>query len=204
MAVQKGRSMAIAMLAGLLAACGGGQDSPHSAAPSESAAPAQVTPPAPASAPAAAPPSTPTTGSGAVAELQPPPAPAAFTSSISLRTFTFSWAGSATATRYEFFEDADGAGPGAPVTLFTPITDTSYTLRDVPLHLRVNAEYSVRSCNAAGCSAPAKTQPDIRSAVGYFKAGNAGENDQFGFAVAVSAVAGWHRPAHGRRAGVRA
>ena len=57
------------------------------------------------------------------------------------------------------------------------------------LPARVNARYLLQACNAAGCSDSNEVTLDaaaLTQAIGYLKAGNAGVDDRFGTAIAVS------------------
>jgi len=56
-------------------------------------------------------------------------------------------------------------------------------------HARVNAQYVVQSCNENGCvdSAPVAATGTLDNAIGYIKASNTGDNDNFGNVVSISA-----------------
>lgn len=69
---------------------------------------------------------------------------------------------------------------------------------EVFVPVATSARFRIRSCNLTGCSeSPWATVPDLASAVGYVKAGQALSGDWFGHAVALSgdgsrlAVASW-------------
>jgi len=117
-----------------------------------------------------------------------PAAPTGLNVTYGIKSYSFSWGAAAGATRYELFEDADGAGPALAAQIASTNGTTSHTVELPLLHERVNAQYSVRACNGAGCSALSATvQPDLRRAIGYLKASNTQADDHFGIAVAVSA-----------------
>lgn len=156
----------------LLAACGGGGDEPagaHGGPPQE-----------PPSAPVASPAPTPL--------LTTPAVPAGLAVSYKARSYAFEWNAVSGATRYELFEDPDGDGWQPPAQVAGELGDPRCELRhDLILHQRIGAKYTVRACNATGCSAHSDAvQPDVLQAIGYFKAGNTDANDRFGSAVAIS------------------
>lgn len=181
--MQYGKMMALAMLAGLVAACGGGSGdaAPSPGGGSSAPAPAPSVTPLPAPAPAPAPSPAPA--------VQVPPTPLNLSVDYGAKSYTFSWGASAGATHYELFEDADGAGPQPAVRVGGDVPTTSARV-DLAASLleRLNARYSLRACNTAGCSAQAApVTPDVSRAIGYFKASNTDAGDRFGSAVAVSA-----------------
>ncbi|MES2249803.1 MAG: integrin [Pseudomonadota bacterium] len=167
------------VLSGLLvalAACGGGGGSGGggffpSLPPSQTATPAVPEVPAtPETAPADAP-----------ADLQVRYAP---------KRYDFSWLPVSGATSYQLTEDPDGAGPAEPGVIATDLQATNFQ-RTVALHRRLNASYTVRACNAAGCSANSvPLVPDPTQAIGYLKASNPAANDQLGVSLALSADGG--------------
>lgn len=161
-----------ALLAVALAGCGGGDGGVGNEAPS----PAPV--PAPAPAPAAPP------DVGAVV----PGVPSGLAVSSGTKQFAFTWTPVADATSYRLLEDLDGTGPGAASVVGAPLTSAAATYSPAALlHTRLDAQYRVQACNAAGCSAAsAPVTPDLTAAIGYFKASNTGP-DNFGTAVALSA-----------------
>lgn len=118
-----------------------------------------------------------------------PPVPLGLSASYAIRSYGFSWSAAAGATYYQLFEDPDGVGPQAASQVGGDLATTSFTLEHAALLARrLNAQYSVRACNAGGCSATsAVVQPDVNQAIGYFKASNAQAGDSFGYSVALSA-----------------
>jgi hypothetical protein len=130
----------------------------------------------------------------------PPPPPVVvvpgipvLTLAYDVKTFKLSWGAIAPpagggAITYRVTEDPDGPGPAAATQIATGLTGTSYD-RVVTglLHTRLNATYRVQACNSAGCSALSAAQAvDLTRAIGYFKASNTGESDNFGNSVALS------------------
>ncbi|WP_192954723.1 beta strand repeat-containing protein [Gallaecimonas mangrovi] len=115
-------------------------------------------------------------------------APAAPSPSLSygLKTFAFSWTAVTDATYYQLYENADGASGFSLVA--DNITATSYDITNIVLYNRINAQYMVAACNAAGCtdSSAISVSNTLVEAVGYFKASNAGASDNFGKSVALS------------------
>jgi hypothetical protein len=117
----------------------------------------------------------------------PPSVPASLAVSYDVRNFVFAWDATASAAWYELMEDPDGPGAQTESQIGGSISATTYA-HDVSLPARVNAQYRLRACNAAGCSAyTAAVAPDAVRAVGYFKASNPGSLDAFGQSVALSA-----------------
>ncbi|CAN7390422.1 FG-GAP repeat protein [Acidovorax sp. LjRoot194] len=129
----------------------------------------------------------------------PPPAPVAIpavptlTLGYDVKTFKLSWTTVSAPTgggavSYKVTEDPDGAGPQTDTQLATGLSTTSYD-RVVTglLHTRLNATYRVSACNSAGCSAWSAAQTvDLTRAIGYFKAGNTGDSDEFGYSMSMS------------------
>jgi hypothetical protein len=109
-----------------------------------------------------------------------PEAPVSLSLAYAPKSYAFSWSASAQATHYELAEDPDGAGPQPETAIGGNIATASYS-HSVFLPQRLNSQYRVRACNAGGCSAytPAIT-PDLKQAIGYFKASNTEANDSFG------------------------
>jgi len=116
--------------------------------------------------------------------------PESFELSYGPQRYDFRWKAVEGASYYELLEDADGTGPAPATPIGGRAEGTTYSYV-VPLHLRVNASYAVRACNAAGCGgATASLAPDLVRAVGYFKASNTDPDDRFGNAVALSGDGG--------------
>lgn len=119
--------------------------------------------------------------------------------SFATKTFRFSWTDVDNATHYKLLENPDGNSGftqvGGDISQGTQSTD-----HIVPLYARINAQYILQSCNDAGCtdSSTLSVSGSLSDAIGYFKAGNAGANDQFGRVVRLSAdgstlaVSAWH------------
>lgn len=101
----------------------------------------------------------------------------------------FTWSTVADATTYRLLEDLDGAGPGAAVQVGAAVaTNARSYVPQALLHTRLNAQYRVQACNAAGCSpASLPVTPGLNAAIGYFKASNTEALDNFGSSVALSA-----------------
>ncbi|HVE52954.1 MAG TPA: integrin, partial [Ramlibacter sp.] len=119
-------------------------------------------------------------------DAQAPAAPASLAMAYGVRSFDFTWAASEGATSYKLFEDAQGNA--GFVEIATGLTGTTLRRDPGPLHERVNARYAVQACNAQACSgySPVVT-PEINKAIGYFKASNVDDDDEFGTNVALSA-----------------
>jgi hypothetical protein len=104
-----------------------------------------------------------------------------------VKQFTISWTAAAGAEHYRLLERQN---PSADYVQVGPdmSTTTSSTSLTVPLHERLNASYMLQACNVNGCtdSAPVDVVGSLVDAVGYFKASNTGENDSFGWSVALS------------------
>ena len=75
----------------------------------------------------------------------------------------------------------------------TRIKTTTATSFDhvVPLYARLNAKYMLKSCIDSACTASLAVSPstkiaEMTSSIGYAKASNTDENDQFGYSVSLS------------------
>ncbi len=104
-----------------------------------------------------------------------------------VKRFRFGWTDVADATFYRLLEDPDGSSGYIP--LGDPIPGGVQRFEHyVPLPHRANARYILQSCNEGGCSdsPPLSVEGTLAEAIGYFKAGNTGASDQFGYAVALS------------------
>lgn len=88
---------------------------------------------------------------------------------------------------YQLFERLDPDGEDVQIG-GGDLVDTALTLT-VPLHLRHGARYVLRACNDVGCtdSEPRTVLDSMAAAIGYIKASNTGEDDSFGYSVALSA-----------------
>lgn len=114
--------------------------------------------------------------------------PQDLTVSYATKTYRLGWDAIAGATHYQLLEDPDGPGPAPEAQWDADLVDPQAdVVHSVPLHQRLNATYRVRACNADGCSAPsASLRPDVNQAIGSVLAGNAGNYNLFGNAVALS------------------
>ena len=148
-------------------------------------------------------------GGGAIDPDAPAPGAPATPAGLSLgapkiKALNFQWAAVDGATHYKLFEDLDGAGTAsAPIEVggviynrsgqvisSTPLTATDYA-HEVPLFERLNATYTLKACNAAGCSASspafAPSVADLNAAIGHAKAAGGGvAGDFYGVALALS------------------
>ncbi len=104
-----------------------------------------------------------------------------------VKNFRFSWADVADATHYRLLENPDGSSG------FTQVgTDISQGVQGtdhiVPLFQRINAQYLLQSCNAAGCtdSVILSVSDTLVGSIGYVKASNTEAEDRFGGALALS------------------
>lgn len=117
----------------------------------------------------------------------PPPAPVVALGT-GIKTLTFDWAAVPDATHYQLFEELQG-GDYEQVGGDLPADATRYE-HTVPLWTRVLANYQLRACNAAGCTASATQSWSIalmNASIGYLKASNSQASDFFGGDVALSA-----------------
>jgi cysteine-rich repeat protein len=102
-----------------------------------------------------------------------------------IKQFDFSWA---VAPAAEFYQLLESPALGEPfVQLGGDIVGESISIT-MPLHLRVNASYMLRACNADSCldSASVDVASNLTEAVGYFKASNTQAVDVFGYSLALS------------------
>jgi hypothetical protein len=118
-----------------------------------------------------------------------PAAPSVSVSATSPKILSFGWIAVAGATSYKLLKSADGVtfsqvGADLPDTAILATDEIA-----VHVHDWVNALYKVQACNAVGCtgSNPVSTTSAMIAAIGYFKAGNTGAYDNFGYSVALSA-----------------
>ncbi|BEP67364.1 hypothetical protein GmRootV35_18780 [Variovorax sp. V35] len=121
-----------------------------------------------------------------VAVPVPASAPADLAVGYAAQRYDFSWSPVAGASYYQLQEDPDGAGAAnaSQVGANVGVTTLQYT---VALHLRLNASYTVRACNASGCGpASAALVPDPVKAIGHVKASNASVDDLFGISMTLS------------------
>lgn len=105
-----------------------------------------------------------------------------------IKTFSLGWSAVPGATVYRLIEDIDGpAGPQAGRVIAELPADRLSFSTEVFLPDRINASYQVLACNGTGCteSAPAGIV-DIDRGIGFFKASQVAEDDQFGASLAIS------------------
>lgn len=130
----------------------------------------------------------PTTGGTAGDEADIPlAAPYLYVDYSPIKRFQFSWKPIAGAEYYQLLERPYPEDAGWS-QLGSDRVGTSTTVA-IPIHLRLSAAYKLRACNHAGCkeSAPVQVDPGVDGAIGYFKASNAENNDNFGHKLAISA-----------------
>lgn len=106
-----------------------------------------------------------------------------------IKTFSLAWSAVAGATTYRLIEDIDGpAGPQAGRVIAEVPADQQSFSTEVFLPDRMNASYQVLACNGTGCTESAPTGVvDIDRGIGFFKASQVAEDDQFGASLAISA-----------------
>ncbi|MCF6363548.1 MAG: FG-GAP repeat protein [Gammaproteobacteria bacterium] len=119
-----------------------------------------------------------------------------------VKIFRFSWTDVDTATHYKLLENPDGKSGFTQVGEDIP-QDTESIDHVVPLYARINGQYVLQSCNAAGCrdSAAVAVSGTLVGSIGYVKASNtdgtyyppqfpgeyaAFNSDQFGLSVSLS------------------
>jgi hypothetical protein len=109
------------------------------------------------------------------------------------KNFHFTWTEVADATHYNLFEDASSNGDYQQVNSNEIESTGNAHAFDhiVPLYGRLNARYYLESCNADGCiSSPvvhtSDKIADMVSSIGYVKASNTDEGDNFGYIMALS------------------
>ncbi len=104
-----------------------------------------------------------------------------------IKQLQFGWPAVQNATYYRLMENPDGVS--GFVQRGANITTTSSTL-DIAVHRQDwgNARYLLQACNSNFCSSSSEvsTLGGVLSAIGYIKASNAGETDEFGTSVALS------------------
>lgn len=104
-----------------------------------------------------------------------------------IKTFHFSWTGVAGASEYRLLEDADGASGYTRIATL-PAGSTQV---DQPVFLpeRLNARYVLQACQASACvdSAAVPVSGPLVEAIGYLKASDPADSDQFGQGMALSA-----------------
>jgi len=122
----------------------------------------------------------------------PPPIPAAapsLTITYTAKVLNFSWNLVADAQSYVVYEDPDGLGPlvSAQIGQSSSGTNVAYAIPTL-LHTRLSATYTVRACSMSGCGpSSAAVAPNLKQAIGYFKAATPAVEARFGNRVALSA-----------------
>jgi hypothetical protein len=103
-----------------------------------------------------------------------------------IKQFTLAWTAAVGAEHYRLLERANPNATYVQVGM-DMVSPTMVSLT-MPLHERLNASYIVQACNAGGCtdSAAVDVVGSLVDAIGYVKASNTGENDSFGWSVALS------------------
>jgi len=125
------------------------------------------------------------TGETTTGGMLPPDAPVLDLSFSQVKQFDFSWAAAAGADYYQLLESATTGDPF--VQIGSDVFGSSLSVTQ-PLHYRLEASYTLRACNMAGCtdSATLVVMDSLYEAVGYFKASNTDASDAFGTSVALS------------------
>ncbi len=118
-------------------------------------------------------------GGGGGGGVSAPTAPSAVIG-FGIKQLTFSWSAVSGATSYNLLENANGASGFSVIQSGITATSTSKSI-SVVNHDWANARYMVEACNSAGCtgSTEMNTMGAALKAIGFFKASNAGINDQF-------------------------
>jgi len=106
---------------------------------------------------------------------------------VGIKQLQFSWSAVSNATHYKLMENPDGSS--GFTQMGADITTTSHTV-DIAVHRQdwVNARYLLQACDGSGCSSSNEVsiQGGMLSAIAYVKASNTGENDGFGYSIALS------------------
>ncbi len=99
---------------------------------------------------------------------------------LPIKTIKFDWQDVQGATFYRVMEDADGVSGFSQLGANIASGVGSFTTT-IPLHLRVNAQYILQSCNSQVCldSAIINLADNLIDSIGYFKATNTEEGDSF-------------------------
>ena len=106
---------------------------------------------------------------------------------VPTKKLRFTWTSTVGATHYRLLENPDGD------LGFTQVGEdiepgVKFYDHQVPLYARVNAQYILQSCVFDQCydSGTAFVSGTLVNSIGYFKASNTGEGDQFGSSVSLS------------------
>ncbi|HSW18786.1 MAG TPA: integrin [Ramlibacter sp.] len=123
-----------------------------------------------------------------VARSEPPSAPAELRLAYDTKTLQFSWPAPEGATRFEVFQDPDGPdGPLVAALVATTIEPALPYAVALKARFEPNATYAVRACHDADCSAfSAPVRPDLAATLGFLKRHQAAEYEGLGSAVALS------------------
>jgi hypothetical protein len=102
-----------------------------------------------------------------------------------VKRFDFSWAAVQGAEYYQVLESPALGEPYGQLGGSVVGESVSF---EMPLHLRWQASYVLRACNAAGCtdSAAVDIVASMVEAIGYLKASNTDADDGFGWSLALS------------------
>jgi nicotinamide mononucleotide (NMN) deamidase PncC len=105
-----------------------------------------------------------------------------------VKTFRFTWSDVNGATHYKLLENPDGVSGFSQAGDDIPQGEQTVD-HVVPLYRRMNAQYLLQSCDDSECidSETITVSGSLASAIGYIKASNTGNEDQFGYAVSLSA-----------------
>lgn len=106
---------------------------------------------------------------------------------IADKIFRLTWSASQGVEYYKVLENADGVSGFSDISGELAATTETFDHR-IPLYARVNAQYLVQACSDEVCvdSEPTVVTGSLEGAVGYFKASNVDESDQFGQSVSLS------------------
>lgn len=130
------------------------------------------------------------TGSGGTPAAPAPSLPAATSLAIGigLKQLQLSWTAVSGATVYRVLEDATGGG-FVQIGSDLPGSQTTFN-RDIAVHQQnwAAARYEIQSCNTEGCSTSAAVGAagGVLQAIGYMKASNTNDADNFGWVLALS------------------
>lgn len=132
------------------------------------------------------------TGSGGTGGVGAPapslPAATSLAIGIGLKQLQLSWTAVSGATIYRVLEDANGSG-FVQVGADLPGSQTMFN-RDIAVHQQnwAAARYQIQSCNTEGCSTSAAVGAagGVLQAIGYVKASNTNDADNFGWVLALS------------------
>ncbi len=103
------------------------------------------------------------------------------------KIFQFNWSDVGDATHYKLMENLDGTAGFSQIGSDIAQGVQSFS-HIVPLYARMNAQYILKSCNAAGCvdSITANVVGNLVESIGYLKASDIDIGDGFGFSTSIS------------------